>query len=102
MIDESFQVPIDNMDRDIHNRRKESFMKESPRLGMQRAAARVRERLLVEQTLPGFRRRRGKRKKVYKDVKHSAPWDSRFSLSSKSHDSHIKVNTALARREKIR
>ena len=91
------------MEGSINIKPKENFINESPRLGMQRAAARVRERLLVEQTLPGFRRRRGKRTQAHKTVKHSAPWDSRFSHTSKPRDSHIKLNMASTRgREKKR
>lgn len=63
-----------------NDEKKASFQESSPRTGMQLAAARVRERLLIEQKLPGFRRQRRK-KKACEIVNHPKPWDTRSTIS---------------------
>ena len=59
---------------------KASFQESSPRTGMQVAAARVRERLLIEQKVHGCRRIKRK-KKASEIVYHPKPWDTRATVS---------------------
>ena len=70
---------------------KASFQESSPRTGMQVAAARVRERLLIEQRLHGFRRIKRK-KKASEIVYHPMPWDTIYRTQNafeKSKQRHL-------------